>query len=80
MFPRFLDVLSAIEEMMALGVITDYAIGGAMAQVFWDEAIPTFDIDVLVLLPEPQTSLLTSLGPIYEWAGNGATTFAASTS
>lgn len=68
MFPRFLDVLSAIEEMKALGLITDYAIGGAMAQVFWDEAIPTFDIDVLVVLPERQTTILTSLGPIYEWA------------
>jgi len=67
MFPRFLDVIEAINEMQALGLITEYAIGGAMAQVFWDEAIPTFDIDVLVLMPT-RSSALTSLGPIYEWA------------
>lgn len=67
MFPRFSDVIAAIDEMLALGLITGYAIGGAMAQVFWDEAIPTFDLDVLVLLPD-DGNLLTSLKPIYDWA------------
>lgn len=67
MFPRLADVIAAINELKASGLVTDYAIGGAMAQVFWDEAIPTFDIDVMVLLPD-DGALLTSLEPIYEWA------------
>jgi hypothetical protein len=67
MFPRFADVIEAINQMKTSGLITDYAIGGAMAQVFWDEAIPTFDLDVLVLLPD-DGAFLTSLEPIYEWA------------
>ena len=48
------------------GVVTEYAIGGAMAIVFWTEPVPTFDLDVFVLLPE--SSLLVSLDPIYRWA------------
>jgi hypothetical protein len=67
MFPRFADVIAAINDLKASGLITDYAISGAMAQVFWDEAIPTFDLDVLVVLPDNGT-LITSLRPIYDWA------------
>lgn len=53
-------------ELKNEGVVTDYAIGGAMALVFWAEPIPTFDLDVFVLIPS-QTRLV-SLGPIYQWA------------
>ena len=49
------------------GVIAEYAIGGAMALVFWTEPVPTFDLDVFVLLPG-ETTLLVSLDPIYRWA------------
>ena len=52
--------------MKTEGVVTEYAIGGAMAVVFWAEPIPTFDLDVFVLLPT--SSLLVSMAPIYEWA------------
>ncbi len=52
--------------MKAEGVVTEYAIGGAMAVVFWAEPIPTFDLDVFVLFPT--SSLLVSMAPIYEWA------------
>lgn len=60
-------MIAAINELKESGRVTEYAIGGAVAQVFWDEAIPTFDIDVMVLLPDDGV-LLTSLQPIYEWA------------
>ncbi len=63
---KFGDALSEIERMKREGVITEYAIGGAMALVFWTEPIATFDLDVFVLLPSD--SLLVSLTPIYEWA------------
>ena len=67
MFPRFSDVIAAIIDLKTSGRIADYAIAGAIAQTFWDEAIPTFDLDVLVLLG-PRESVLVSLEPIYQWA------------
>lgn len=67
MFPKFADVLNAIEDLKERGLIQDYAIFGAIAQMFWDEARPTFDLDVLVLLAGGQGALV-SLAPIYEWA------------
>jgi len=38
-----------------------------MAQLFWDEAIPTFDIDVLVSLGSVENAL-APLAQIYDWA------------
>ena len=38
-----------------------------MALVFWSEPIPTYDLDVLVLLPA-QEGPIVSLGPLYRWA------------
>jgi hypothetical protein len=66
-FPKFADVIAAAEDLKARGLIQEYAIFGAVAQAFWDEAIPTFDLDVLVLLGGPQ-GLLVDLGPLYAWA------------
>lgn len=37
-----------------------------MALVFWTEPIPTFDLGVLVFLPE-QPSPIVTLEPIYRW-------------
>ena len=67
MFARFSDVIAAINDLKERGLIQDYAIFGAVAQAFWDEAIPTFDLDVLVL-PPVQEVRIDLLGPIYEWA------------
>ena len=63
---NFSEALSAIGRLKEENVILQYAIGGAMALIFWSEPIPTFDLDVLVLLPSE--SLLVSLAPIYDWA------------
>ena len=63
MFPKFSDVIVALDDLKARGLIREYAIFGAIAQAFWDEAIPTFDLDVLVLLSGAQ-GLLVDLGPI----------------
>jgi len=67
MFPKLADVVAAIHDLKERGLIKDYAISGAMAQLFWDEAVVTFDLDVLVLLG-PGASLLDPLRGIYEWA------------
>jgi hypothetical protein len=63
----FADTLRSLNAMKADGVIQDYAIAGAMAMVFWAEPVPTFDLDVLVLLPSPEGALV-SLDGIYRWA------------
>jgi len=53
--------------MKSDGVIAEYAIAGALALLFWSEPIPTYDLDVLVFLPE-SIGPIVSLGPIDEWA------------
>jgi hypothetical protein len=63
----FADALSAINSLKADQVIEEYAVAGAMAIVFWAEPVPTFDLDVLVVLPQQQ-GLLISLDSIYRWA------------
>jgi len=58
------DVFSVLNGLRADGVIEEYAVGGAMAMVFWAEPTATFDLDVFVFLPEP-ASLIVSLEPLY---------------
>ena len=55
------------------GVIEDYAVAGAMAILFWTEPVPTYDLDVLVLLP-------ASPGPMRQFTLPGGSTPAAPTS
>ena len=63
---NFTTALAAIEDLKRQGVVADYAIGGAMALVFWSEPAVTFDLDVFVQL---QTAgPLVSLSPLYTWA------------
>lgn len=63
----FAETLRVLNTMKAEGVIQEYAIVGAMAIVFWTEPVLTFDLDVLVLLPPPEGTLV-SLDRIYRWA------------
>jgi len=62
----FRDALLAIHGLRKDGVITEYAIGGAMAISFWSEPVSTFDVDVFVL--PPTSGAMVSLEPIYAWA------------
>jgi hypothetical protein len=63
----FADALRVLNEMKATGIVEEYAVAGAMALVFWTEPVPTFDLDVLVILPD-RDAMIVSLAPIYEWA------------
>ena len=63
---NFAEAIRAINAMKAEGVVSDYALGGAMALIFWSEPIATFDLDVFVLLE--QKGPLVSLEAIYAWA------------
>jgi hypothetical protein len=58
---RTLQVLNELEQT---GVLTRYAIGGAMGATFYIEPILTFDLDVFVILPQTGGNLF-SLTTLY---------------
>lgn len=58
------DVFRVLNELEAAGVVERYAVGGAMAMLFWAEPVVTFDLDVFVHLPETSSPVL-SLEPLY---------------
>jgi hypothetical protein len=58
--------LTALNRLVADGVIVDYAIGGAIGASFYLPAMQTEDIDAFVFLPPSAPTLLVSLTPIYE--------------
>jgi hypothetical protein len=60
------DVFRVLEQMRETGVVTNYAIGGATAVLFYAEPTRTYDVDVFIMLP-PRTEA-TSLAPLYDWA------------
>ena len=59
------EVLRALNELVRLGVVGNYAIGGAIGAAFYIEAAETEDVDAFVFLP-PSASGLVSLAPVYE--------------
>jgi len=59
------DVAILLNGMREAGVIRNYALFGAMAQVRYTEPVSTFDVDFLVDLPDPER--MDALGPIYQY-------------
>ena len=59
------ELALALEEMMRLGVIRDYALFGAIAQMRYAEPVATLDADVLVATAEDAS--LDPLRAIYEY-------------
>lgn len=60
------EAIAAINDLKREGIVSDYALGGAIAIIFWSEPVATFDLDVFVLLEE--TGPLVSLSRVYDWA------------
>lgn len=60
-------VADVLEDMQAQGIISDYAIGGAVAAIIHYEPISTFDLDIFFFLTKPP-ELILSLGEIYDYA------------
>ena len=56
--------LQVLNELEREGVLGRYAIGGAVAAIFYMEPFATFDLDVFVVLPS--TGLLVTLEPLYD--------------
>lgn len=60
------DVFRVLNEMKAEGIVQDYAVGGAMAVLFYAEPTRTYDLDVFVLLSSSD-GILVNLSPMYDW-------------
>ena len=57
--------LRVLNDLERAGVVSRYAIGGAMGATFYIEPVLTFDLDVFIVLPGTSGDLLT-LSPLYE--------------
>jgi hypothetical protein len=60
------DAFRVLNELEHEGIVETYAIGGAMAMLFWAEPTVTFDLDVFVLLPEQASASIVSLESLYQ--------------
>ncbi len=59
------DLAKLLNAMRGAGVIADYALFGATAQMRYSEAVATLDADVLVALPSADR--LDLLTPVYDF-------------
>jgi hypothetical protein len=59
------EVAQLLNEMCGEGVITNYALFGAVAQMRYTEPVATLDADVLVVIPSAER--LDVLSPIYDF-------------
>lgn len=59
------DLAQLLNEMRAAGVLVDYALFGAVAQMRYTEPVATLDADVLVAVPSPDR--LDVLDAIYRF-------------
>ena len=68
MMSSLADVFRILNQMRADGVVSDYAIGGATAVLFYAEPTRTYDLDVFVTLQDGHAGELVSLSSVYDWA------------
>ena len=59
--------LQQLNNLEASGLISRYALGGALAALFYSEAVVTEYLDAFVLLASPPMSGLITLTPIYDF-------------
>lgn len=60
------ETLEVINRMVDDGVIKDYAIGGAVAAIYYLEPFDTADLDIFVVV-DTAGSGLTVIAPIYDY-------------
>jgi len=58
------ETIAILNQMQADGVITQYAIGGAVAANFYLEPVDTKDVDAFIVLNPPPGRMLVSLDGI----------------
>lgn len=65
--PTLADVFRELNTLKETGTVRDYALGGATAMLFYAEPARTYDVDVFVVLPPGDSSLVLMKG-LYAWA------------
>ena len=60
------QTIAVLNQMKEDGVILNYALGGAVAALFYMEPIETHDLDVFISLPPKEDAPLLSLRDVYE--------------
>lgn len=63
------ETLQVLNRMVEDGVIQNYAMGGAVAAIFYLEPFDTVDLDIFVDFKLTETTFVT-LTPIYEYLAN----------
>jgi hypothetical protein len=58
--------IKIINEMQVLGIIKKYAVGGAIAAMFYTEPLLTYDLDIF-FAPSEESENLLALSPVYEY-------------
>ncbi len=58
------STLKVLNDLETQGVLTRYAIGGAMALLFYTEPVATFDLDIFCFIPK--SGPLITLAPLYD--------------
>lgn len=66
--PDLAGVFRVLAEMVGDGVVSNYAVGGAVAAIFYIEPRETFDLDIFFILANEPSSPLLRLEAIYEYA------------
>jgi hypothetical protein len=61
------ESLRVINNMKEDGVIRDYAIGGAVAVMFYTEPIVTVDLDIIFIPIDEEKSILEPIPPVYKY-------------
>ena len=57
------DVLRAANELVSAGLIKDYALGGALAAIYYTEPFTTYDVDIIFVASD--TTLGAGMPAIY---------------
>ncbi len=68
-------VVDVLEEMQDAEIISNYAVGGAVAAILHYEPISTVDLDIFFFLTRPPKGLILSLEKIYDYARQNNFTF-----
>ena len=50
------DVLRAANELVSVGLIKDFALGGALAAIYYTEPVTTYDADIIFVASDKTLS------------------------
>lgn len=60
-------VVRVINQMKEDGIVTRYAIGGAVGATFYLEPVATLDVDIFVTFREEPGAILVSPQPLFDY-------------